>query len=725
MDSNELIQRIRDGSVDEAVQVFLAANPSLSLENLVAGALPWGLDDVSEALLLTLLKEQPEHEAAHDQLSEMFYRQKRYSECIPHYTFLCGRFPNRVMAYSRLCWSYFLTRDMNGLRDTVHAAQRNIVDGHHLSWQAGGPIALYLSPEDADAHRTRHGSACAARAENRQAPPTRLVTLPVPVQSDASTATTLSASEFGTTAAVLSAAVASPIEGAEYRFEYGPARDALRQASPWRPVPGNLNAEFITSPHHTPAVYSLYAASLSWSPRAEAYVMDWPFGKDPNHLSGIGFMELMSGLWPNSCQYDGNQEINLYESCDLRDAEFTLRLHIEDVDAKDFLYCIGVGNVRTYWMLTSCPFDLSSQGDDGTVEVSFRLSSDPACWTAFGNNPTEQQNFERYQHGPLHDSLSQNVGNLVFTGAFGDWHDTPTGRIGIKGATLKYRDNSILHPDSGTVLSESPTTACDPANLTNGRRGDPDGGWFHRGPVSEPLVFRWRLAKPWSISTLVLHQDVVWPTRKCRIGATTAGGQTHSWEIDLPYDNDPLIGLRQLVIRLPSIGPCREFFIEFLEGATTDGLGLEAIELFAADYVPPPSTVPVSVSEEITGLSPGSTVYYRVTCRSGDKVEKGETATIVLPASDAPLLHDVRLQTISADKAIIRIRANAMGHETDIRWQLDGGDWRETPLGWLETAAHRYITLHALAPGRHNLKVLLKSPAGESPPRTLAFDFPS
>lgn len=722
MDTEALIQGIRNGNADEVVREFLDANPSLSLENLVAGALPLGLHDVSEALLLILLKDQPEHEAAHDHLAELFYQQKRYAECIPHYEFLCARFPDRAPAWGRLCWGYLFTRDLERLRETIRAAQRNIADGHHLSWQAGGHPSLFLSSEEADAHRARHRS-CIADISRRRLNQGN-VSVAEPAHENATATGILGASEIGTSRIMASGTVASSEDGAEYRFEYGNSPDGLTFSTPWRPVPGKLNAEFATSPHWTPAVYSLYAGRLFWAPDTEAYVLDWPFGKDPNHISGLGFMELVFGLHPNSCQIDGNQEIHPYESSDLRDAELLLSLNTENFDAKDFLHCLGLGNTSVYWMLTAQPVDLGAGGGSDDIQVTFRLSSDPAAWTAFGNNPQEQANFERYQHGSLDEVLSRHVGNFVFMAPFGDWRDTPTGRISIKQAILKYRDNSILHPDSGTTLIESPNAAvCDPANLTNGRRGDPDSGWFHKGPVTKPLVFRWRLAKPWNISTLVLHQDVVWPTRKCRIGVTTADGQTHSWEIDLPCDNDPLTGLRQLVIRLPGVGPCEAFFLEFLEGATTDGLGLEAVELFAADYIPPPSTVPVSVSEEIAGLRPGSTVYYRVTCRSGNKIEQGEMGSISIPADDTPLLHDVRLQTTTSDKATIQIRANAMGHETVIHWKLNDDDWRETPLGWLETAAHRYITLRALPPGRHNLKIFLKSPAGNSPPRMLTFDF--
>jgi hypothetical protein len=725
MDPNDLVARIRDGDADNAISAFLAANPAITFENLVGGAIKWGLDDVSEILLRRLLQDQPDHEAAHDHLAELLYRQKRFEDSVPHYQFLCARFPDRAPAYSRLCWVYFELRDTARLREAVHAAQRHIADGHHLSWQAGAPVAFYLSPDEAAAHSARHKAVCDALAESRR----RNLVPPLPAAAPAPaervlSAATLGASEFGHDAAILSAAVGSTFDEAEYRFEYGPSPKEMSGTSPWRPMPGNLNAQFITSPNDTPTVYSLYAASLSWNEKAGAYVMDWPFGKDPNHVSGIGFLELICGLWPNSCQFDGNQQHMPYETGDLRDAELTLQLHAQDIDAKDFLFCVGVGNVSTYWMLSAAPFDLSAPQGDGMTEISVRLTSDPASWTAFGNNPREQSNADRYGHGPLHDALSNHMGNLVLTATFGDWRDTLTGRLGIRRAVLKYRDKSVLHPDSGTVLIESPAGPCDPANLANGRRGTPDAGWFHAGPVTEPPVFRWRLAKPWTISTLVLHQDTVWPTRKCRIGVTAADGQSHSWEIEPPCGNDPLVGLRQFVIRLPAVGPCREFFIEFLEGAATDGLGLEAIELFATDYVPPPSPVPASVSEEVAGLRPGSTVCYRVACRAGDKTEWGETETIVLPADDMPVLHDIRLHAVSGNKAVIQVRANAMGHDTAIRWQVDDGDWRETTLGWEKTAAHRYLQVHAPVAGDHRVAVFLKSEAGESPARSISFTTP-
>ncbi|HBC06208.1 MAG TPA: hypothetical protein DC046_01340, partial [Rhodospirillaceae bacterium] len=438
----------------------------------------------------------------------------------------------------------------------------------------------------------------------------------------------------------------------------------MNAATPWRPVPGNLNAEFIASPDETPAAYSLYAADLSWNEDVGAYVMDWPFGKDPNHLSGIGFLELICGLWPNSCQFDGNQEHKPYETGDLRDAELTLDLYAENIDAKDFLFCVGLGNVSTYWMLSGAPFDLSAPKADGMNEITVRLTSDPASWTAFGNNPREQSNADRYGHGPLHDALSTHMGNLVLTATFGNWRETLTGRLGIKRAVLKYRDKSILHPDNGTRLIEHPISSISDAhNLTNGRRGDPNGGWFHSGPVTDPLAFRWQLTKPLNIATLVLHQDVAWPTRKCRIGVTTAAGQDYTWDIDLPCDNDPVTGMRHFSVRLPALGPSLTFSLELLEGAEDQGLGLEAVELFATDHIPPPSAIPVSVCEEISGLPTGAPVFYRVVCRANGEVQTGETRDLPVPPNDAPILHALSLYANARDKAIVQVRANAMGHD--------------------------------------------------------------
>jgi hypothetical protein len=725
MDPNELIERIRGGDSDAAIHQVLAENPSLTFEGLVGGVMNWGQDDVSEILLRRLLADLPEHEAAHDHLAELLYRQRRYEECIPHYKFLCARFPDRAPAYSRLCWSYFETHNVEGLRDTLHAAQRLVVDGHHLSWQAGAPLTFYLSPDAAAVHTARHAAARGALADGRggRVATPHAETTPAPARIVS--AATAGASEFGRDAAVLSGAVASTIDGAEYRFEYGPSPDDLSAATPWRPVPGKLNAEFIASPDATPAVFSLYATAVSWNEDAGTYVMDWPFGKDPNHVSGIGFLELICGMWTNSCQFDGNQEHHPHETGDLRDAELTLDLYAEGIDAKDFLFCVGVGNVGTYWMLSGAPFDLSAPRADGMNEVSVRLTSDPASWTAFGNNPREQWNADRYGHGPLHDALSTHMGNLVLTATFGDWRDTITGRLGIKRAMLKYRDNSILHPDNGTRLVEHPASPdSDVHNLTNGRRGDPNGGWFHSGPVAESLVFRWQLAKPLSIATLVLHQDVAWPTRKCRIGVTSTAGQDFSWDIDLPCDNDPVTGMRQFSARLPAIGPCLAFTLELLEGAGEQGLGLEAVELFATDHVPPPSAAPVSVCEEVSGLPAGAPIFYRAVCRADGEIQTGETRDLPLPPTDAPVLHALSLYSNTEDKAVIQVRANAMGHDTIIRWRVDDGEWRETALGWEKTAAHRYLQVHGPSTGDHKMEALLKSEAGESPTRNVSFTIP-
>lgn len=726
MSLEEMVARIRAGGAKAAVLQFLNANPEVTVEQLAMSALQWGMDDVTEAVLLVFLDDKPAEMGIRERLAMLLHHQERYADAAPHFQILCEHAPADPVFASCLCLGLFARGDLEGLRTAIATAQRHIPDGRHLCWQAGVQPEAWFRGNLGPPMRAEFIRRVDEERARRLAPSTGAIhprphAGPTTGASDVAVCESGGGVEIGRCGAILSGRVASMAERADFRFEYGIDPDALTLATPWRPLPGRAIARLTASPHVAPEMFKIYAGHLNWVPEG-CILADWPFGKDPNHISGVGFCELVFGQWNNSGQPDGSQEIQPWEGSDLRGAEYRLRLRIEEFEERDFLHCLGVGRNGNYWMLTSEPMDLSQL--NGEAEIVFRLDGDPRNWSTFGNNPDEQANFDRYKYGPLDDTLGRHTGNLVFMAPFGDWRDTPTGRLGIRSSVLTYRDNNILNPDAGTRLVEAPKAfACDPWRLTDGIRGELSSGWYQCGSGEVPR-FVWQLTQPKQVTSIILHQDPVMPTKRCRVALSNSrqaseGGP--SFDVEWPALPTHTVAVPRISIRVTGNSKWDRITLELTEPAESCGIGLHAVEAFAVDHVPPPSRLPVTVSADVSGLPEGSRVYYRLQCHADGETLSGEVRCLDLPPDDRPLLHHVSIHHRSEDKICFQVFANALGSQAVLRWCLDDGDWRDIPLGWEKTPVHRYITLRGLAPVDHILKVKLVSNMGESPVRTVAW----
>ena len=732
MTPDELISMVRSGDVEGAIKRYIAVVQGGTLESLLVQAMQLGLDDVSEPLLLALLREQPEHAVAHEILGQLYLRQEKFAEALPHFQTATTISPDRTLSHNGTCTCAYALGDIEVLRSALYHAQKHIPEGQHLSFQYGlSPLTKYLEERDGElAHfwQAEISRELERRSNNRD-------TLEAPslnnranrsVNSDPESvvAQTSTATEIGQDGACLVGEVAANSASAEYRFEYGCSPDDLSEHTEWQSMPGPLTARLVTAPQLSPLNFLLYAGQFKWFPSSEGDCIlgDWPFGKDPNHISGAGFIELLCGQWHNSCQPDGFREIFPWESSDLRDAEYRMQLRIDDFDSKGFMHCVGVGNVDSYWMLTDSPVDLSNVPPDGHLEISVRLKDDATKWSVAGNNPDEQGNAERYSYGPLAKVLGENVGNIVFVAPFGDWRDTPTGKVGIQKTDLTYRDRNVLHSANGALLIETPSsTSCSPTNLSNGRRGEFSDAWYHLGLIEEPLRFTWQLAHPVAVATIVFHQDAVLPTKRCRITVGAESGQAHSWDFELPVDDLAILSSPTTVVRLPGTEKFNHISIEFIEGGKPEGLGLAALEIFANDFVPPPTREPVTVSTDVGSLTPGAAVYYRIQARTNGDIVSGDTKEIQLPYDDQPKIHDIYLHSSDEHNAVFSVRGNAMGHRTILQWRLDDGPWNNISMGWEKTSVHRYIKVRDIEAGEHRLTVRLEATAKGDEEKTVMF----
>ena len=739
MTPNQLVDRIRRGDVDDAITDFLAATPEATLEMLAVNAMNWQMLDVAEVILRRLLRDDPENLGGHLTLAKVLYGARRFADALPHFEFTARHMPDNAWFQSGRLWGYSILGQLDALRDAIVEMKRQIPADRHVNWQHARQVENMpditirkLAARIADLRarsveeRCAHTEAAnvvtrtprpktAARADGRRFDGGE-VTYDSP-QPRILCAATGAATENGAAGLIMTGQVAATGDAAQYRFEYGRSPDGLVGKTPWQPVPGKRNARFVASPEWTTSRSWYYGAAMTWADGpAPNLTVHWPFAQDPNHISGIGFMELLFACWHNSCQHDGNQRVREWECSDLRDAVVSVRLHTRDLDPKNYLHCLGIGNVSTYWMLTGQAVDLSALGDEA-AELTFTLPSDPAQWTIAGTNQIEQPDHERYKYGPLDQALARNQGNLVLIAPFGTPSETTTGAISIGEFTVSYRDNNILHPDNGAVLIDGPSlSACDPANLTNGIYGDPDAGWFLCGNPDAPPRFVWELASPQAITTLVIHQDPVLPTTKCRISLSDGPGIPDTWQFDLPVPEAPYDQPALKIVTFEGSGTYTRVELQLLEGKYPEGRGLQSFEIFAKNFAPPPSDLPVTVSADIQGMQPGSSVHYRVVTRTDTETAAGEVQRFDLPAENGPpRLHHVIPYGSPGTRAIFQVRANAMGAAAELCWRLDDDDWHSLPLGWEQTPVHRYIVLPNVPEGAHRLTVRARSSVGDSP----------
>lgn len=720
MDPNELVARIRSGDGEAATKEFLRQYPGETLESLAVASFDWGLRDVTEALLRMILTDHPSNIGANKHLAAIMCADQRFEEATPYLEMAADALPDDTASHSRLCWAYFAGRRPDDLRWAMRRGKEQIPTDEHMNWQAGLIVPLHMEPGAEDlmeAHRDTERSAILAA--RRSAAPVGTTPQTISAESERTTTApvmdrlveTGGAAEIGGDGMAMAGRVAASGAAADFCFEYGPSPDDLSSATPWVPLPGRLNARFINTPTWTPRRNWRYSATAAWADDPEPHIcLEWPFGQDPNHISGIGFMELIHATWHNSCQFDGYQKTNPWECSDLRDAEYRLRLRVRNFDAGDALHCLGVGAVTSYWMLSGQPIELAA-GETGTFrDLTFRLSGDPANWTFAGSNAIEQDDHYRYYYGPLHDCLARNTGNIVLIAPFGARQDITSGGLDIAGAELTFRDMSVLHPDTGARLTHAENTGhCHPAALTNGVYGDPNAGWYRFSDETGDATVAWELPEPARIATVVLHQDPIMPAHRCRL---TLGGPNGAEQTVLDIEmTDELIE----VVRIEDPEQVTTVQLDLLSGQTEAGMGLIAIQAFAPDFAPPPSPSPVTVSADIRDLPAGTDIHYRMVCRDGTGTTKGEVQKFTLPITSMPLLHDASLHSHHGDKAIFHIRCNAMSSRTTLHWRLDDGPWQERDAGWENTPVDRYITVRGLSDGPHSLSVRLANPRGRSP----------
>jgi len=486
-----------------------------------------------------------------------------------------------------------------------------------------------------------------------------------------------------------------------------------------------------------------------------------PFGKDRNHINGIGIIDLVFS-WSHILQvrdrvgdeYAGDsypQKIYPGESLDLRDAEISAVLRSNDFDVRDFRFVAWFhANAGTAlvpdqmedmapWALTADMKNNQIIADGKWREHTFTFRSDSNDWSFSGNNIEEKgSEIGRYLYHPIGESLRQNRGgNICLAFVCGNDVDTPVGKIELASLSLRYRSQSLLGPGFGGEWIDAPDKGSDASALTQGWIGNEEYYWQSAAKPKAPQEFTWKFADKATVESVRLHQNHHWPAKEVEVLISTNGKKfTPLWKAELrkdaagfvvgPEDAQGADPKNLASIHIPA-KPVKASYLKLriLSGYKSKHWGLDAIEVFGKGPRPIPEIEPCSVSEDIAGFKPGTEVFYQLVAENEKGVSEGEIKSLVLPADNKPIIHWAKVLERTKDKATIVARVTAMGSFTELTGVL--GNSKEKTVseasataGKWPTPRHVTLSMGGLT-ARRKFKATIKAvnEAGESTPMAL------
>ena len=496
----------------------------------------------------------------------------------------------------------------------------------------------------------------------------------------------------GNTGAVVAGAIGGTTLATEYYFAYGTDEKNLDRRTETRWVPPGRTNRF-----HQQAVDAL----VEWqvftvesevvggdpdpeSPDAFAFRLISPFGKDRNHMNGIGIIDLFLGWFSLRLSREDRTGSIRADSQDLRDAEVELVLRPKGLDARDFFLASNVqgnfGETSSTEMSNTAPWALTGQlVDPETLDgeswnrLTFRFRDSPRAWTFCGNNPEEQTSAARYSYHPLGEVLSRHQGNICFFFIFGDVRDTPEGIIDLRSIAIRYRNWSILTPDAGAELTGFPDDSLsDPYCLTNGWLDNPKEMWFSAPRPKAPQEFTWRLPNGARPKAVKIHQNILRPVKTIEI-LTSTDGDTFQSQLTgeltriKPIDDVPTPAWIALDGQ-----PASHLKLVIHSGHQDDFWGLDGFEVFDDALPPVPELEPASVSEDIDDLEPGQKLYFQLVAENAAGESLGPVTAIDIPATQKPAITDGRVLRQAGGRTTLLLEIMPCGLDTEVRGLITG-----------------------------------------------------
>ncbi len=711
--------------VAAAVQTFRASRPDATISEIFGTLYNGGFEDAGVAVVKwdAARPENAGNVEVLKSVANLFYGIRRYRDAEPFAEELCRRQPDNGVWYGIRAWARFVDDDPEGVAAIVAEAQKKNTECG-IDFQPSLPPDLSGIAAEMDERRRQRRRDRLAGGDRDEGPPAKKTATAKPRGKGGLKAATGAAAEIGLDRAVLSGRISGATAAADYCFRWGLSKNDLDRRTPWKPLPPGAWGEIRSPILECGNQWLVCAAGHAADPDAGGVKLTAPFGKDRNHLSGVGVADLL-GAWMNTlAAQEMRPRGRRAAALDLRDAELTLRVKAENLDPRGFLFTFNTQSVEggetdwrsAPWTRSGEPVDLAALPSGRWQDIETVLSADPEAWSFCGNNPTEQGNHARYAYAPLGAVLERQTGNLFLWMLYGDWRETPSGALWLGEGRLRYRDWSILRDRDFAKLVEAPKGGDGPPErLTDGRRGHPGDGWTSAGLPPGANSFGWRFAEPVALTDIVMYQHPLFPARRGQIEIESGGARTVTPDFEMP--EFPPTARAPIVMKLPEGLMAESFRLTLLEGYHDGIVGLEAVEAYSDSWQPSPGSAPSTVSEDIGGLDGGAKIHYALCCRTGDRETAGKVRSLAVQASDAPVLFSLTPFASRPDKAVFLVRGNAMGRETRLIWWTDKAKPREIAFGHEDSRQHRAITLCGRDRKAHTLRVRLENDAGES--RTL------
>lgn len=435
--------------------------------------------------------------------------------------------------------------------------------------------------------------------------------------------------------------------------------------------------------------------------------LDWPFGKDRNHLDGVGIIDLLLG-WQTLAQSRGtvdgiaphkNFPTLSYpgENIDFRDAKITLRYRSKDLDPKDFMPVAWIhgrsGTAAfpesfddlTAWAYTD-NVNLVNFVSDGTWrEQSFELSGQSSKWTFSGSNTEEMGGgMARYNYAPIQEVQRDNVGgNVCIAFVHGSDLNTPEGSFDIAHMEMSYRSRSLIGPGQLATLDICPETSrIAAARLTDGTIGDILSCWFAESTSGELIDLVWLLRDSADIESFKIYQSALAPVKELEI-AVSADGSTYEnvWIgtlSDVP--EDPALwgefaqanGLAHAVVLKAPIS-AKFVRLRIVSGYSAEYISLDAFEVFGQGLPFIPSPAPFSFSEKVDELDEGATVFTQLVAENSEGIFEGDVVEIRRPTQNIPHFLSAGVAEHHDETAIFQSRVIAMGSPATLSGELVSG----------------------------------------------------
>jgi len=479
---------------------------------------------------------------------------------------------------------------------------------------------------------------------------------------------------------------------ATWYVEYGATADYGAQ-TPARALPGRLAAHFREDWTEGLNGWNGGFQGTSLVPRVEGdrvflrYTDMGAAENDVNHLDGVGLIHLPMYGYPGNVQSGVIEQPSLYLGGghpDLRGAKMSMSVRGVDWVPKgttlgtwtqmdlDASMADQVPVRRANWAHTGEPFgDLLLSGD--WEDAHWTLRNRTVDWTYSGQYGARNAYLYKELDGALGDV---NVDIFPAQLLYVDMFDLPSGGFDFDTLAIDFRNHSVVIPSNGGSLVTSPAEGGDPAALVDGFRFGDSHEWI--GAAAPGHVFRYTLARPVTLTSVLIHNSVTAPSTLVEVRVSDDGEHFvsigareipttspygpnflfhHQFELDpvttreLPLHDKPIVALEVEILAGP-------------EGADSWGLG--EIEAYGAGAIEETEDDWYDVNLDV--IVPPGNYHHRIVVTTDAGSAHGDDVAIEVLTPSAPTIETVIPAIVPvAGGEYINIYGTDLAHQLSIQ----------------------------------------------------------